>query len=191
MIPGVARAVASLPVLETSRLTLRVPQLSDLDAWATFTAHPEVGAYLGGVQGRGMAYRQLTSVAGGWLVRGFSMFSVIERETGTWVGRVGPLMPDGWPGTEVGWGITPAAWGKGYASEAAEACIAFAFETLGWTEVIHMINPTNVRSQAVAKRVGSRLRGPAKLPSPFENEPVEAWGQTREEWSARVQCRAE
>lgn len=188
MLPEIERAVASLPVLETSRLLLRAPTFADLDAWAAFVADPIAAEYLGGVQDRTTAYRQLTSVAGAWIVRGFSMFSVIERASGKWVGRIGPWMPEGWPGTEVGWGIARDAWGKGYATEAAEACIAFAFGTLGWSEVIHLISPMNARSQAVAKRIGSVLRGPSQLPPPFDKEPIACWGQTREEWSARVQC---
>ena len=189
MIPEAERAFAALPVLETPRLVLRAPQLSDFDAWAAFVADSVAAEHLGGVQDRHTGYRQLTSVAGAWLVRGFSMFSVIERETGAWVGRVGPWMQDGWPGTEVGWGIAREAWGKGYATEAAEAAIAFAFEKLNWTEVIHLVSPKNVRSQAVAKRVGATLRGPSKLPPPFDKEPIELWSQTREQWAARVQSR--
>lgn len=185
MIPETERAASLLPTIETSRLLLRAPVLADLDAWAAFVADPVAAEHLGGVQDRPTAYRQLCSVAGAWLVRGFSMFSVIERSTGAWLGRVGPWMPDGWPGTEVGWGIAREAWGKGYGAEAAEACIAFAFDKLGWTDVIHCISPKNARSQALAKRVGSRLKGPGKLPPPYQNEPIELWGQSRAEWLAR------
>ncbi|WP_010184248.1 GNAT family N-acetyltransferase [Sphingomonas sp. PAMC 26605] len=49
------------------------------------------------------------------MTRGFSMFSVIERKTGAWVGRIGPWQPEGWPGTEVGWGVAAAFAGKRYA----------------------------------------------------------------------------
>ncbi|MFO0666124.1 MAG: GNAT family N-acetyltransferase [Polyangiaceae bacterium] len=184
MLPEIERAMAALPTLETDRLLLRAPALADLDAWAAFVADPVVGEFLGGVHDRVTAYRQLTSVEGAWIVLGFSMFSVLEKSSGAWVGRVGPWMPDGWPGTEVGWGIAREAWGKGYASEAARACIDFAFERLGWSEVIHCISPKNERSQGVAKRVGSKLRGPGQLPPPFHEEPIMLWGQTREAWRA-------
>ncbi|NPC84181.1 GNAT family N-acetyltransferase, partial [Pyxidicoccus fallax] len=77
------------------------------------------------------------------------------------------------------------AWGKGYATEAATATIDWAFDHLGWTEVIHCIVPENTPSQAVARRLGSRLLGPGKMPPPHETLVIDIWGQSREEWRAR------
>jgi RimJ/RimL family protein N-acetyltransferase len=94
-------------------------------------------------------------------------------------------MPEGWPGTEVGWGIVRDCWGRGYATEGAAAAIDFAFDRLGWSEVIHAIAPDNTASQQVARKLGSRNRGAGRLPPPFAYAPVEIWGQTREEWRAR------
>ena len=65
-----------------------------------------------------------------WALQGFSMFSVIEKASGDWIGRLGPWAPEGWPGTEVGWGIVRSAWGKGYATEGAAATIDWAFDTM-------------------------------------------------------------
>lgn len=141
--------------------------------------------YLGGSQPRAVAWRGFLSMAGAWSIQGFGMFSVIEKASGQWVGRLGPWLPEGWPGPEVGWGIARSAWGKGYATEGAIAAMDFAFERLGWTEAIHSIDADNTASQGVARRLGSTLRGPGKLPAPFEDEPVEIWGQTRQQWRAR------
>lgn len=91
-------------------------------------------------------------------------------------------MPEGWPGTEIGWMFLRLTWGNGYAGEAAVAATDWAFATLGWTKVIHIIHPENAASQAVAKRLGSVLLGPVKLPAPFHDAPAEAWGQTRDHW---------
>jgi len=110
---------------------------------------------------------------------------VIEKSSGRWVGRLGPWVPEGWPGTEVGWGLARAAWGKGYATEGATAAIDWAFDKLGWSEVIHCIAPDNTPSQAVAQRLGSRPLRRTNLPAPFESMVVDVWGQTREEWLAR------
>jgi len=173
------------PVLETDRLILRVPQAEDFEAWAAFAADEEVNRYLGGGAGRPQAWRGMCQMTGAWVVRGFSMFSVIEKSSGRWIGRLGPWQPEGWPGTEVGWGLLREAWGKGYATEGAAAAIDWAFEHLGWTEVIHTIDPQNVASQEVARRLGSRNLGLTQLPPPLDKWPVEAWGQTREEWRAR------
>jgi RimJ/RimL family protein N-acetyltransferase len=110
---------------------------------------------------------------------------VIEKVTGEWVGRAGPWFPEGWPDREVGWMFLPSARGKGYATEAATACLNFVFETLGWERVIHVIDPRNTASQRVAERVGSRLIGPVTLPGSREGWPSEAWGQTAEAWRTR------
>ncbi|MDQ3511104.1 MAG: GNAT family N-acetyltransferase, partial [Pseudomonadota bacterium] len=80
--------------------------------------------------------------------------------------------------------------GKGYASEAATATIEWAFEHLGWTEVVHSIHPDNHPSQALAQRLGSTNRGPGKLPAPYQDSPVDIWGQTREQWFASRAGRA-
>jgi RimJ/RimL family protein N-acetyltransferase len=93
---------------------------------------------------------------------------------------------EGWPGTEVGWGIVPSAWRNGYAAEAAVAAIDWAFETLGWSEVLHLIAPDNVASQAVARALGSVNLGPSRLPAPHEHLVVAAWGQTRDDWMYRA-----
>jgi RimJ/RimL family protein N-acetyltransferase len=175
----------SNPVIHTERLILRPTQLSDFERWAEFMADPVAARYVGGVQARSTAWRGLMTMAGAWTLTGVAMFSVIERESGRWVGRLGPWQPDGWPGTEVGWGLHRDAWGKGYALEGASAAIDYAFDQLGWTEVIHCIDAENAASQAVARRLGSRLIGPAVLPAPYENLPCEKWGQSREHWRAR------
>ena len=101
------------------------------------------------------------------------------------VSRLSGLLTDGWPGTEVGWGLSPEAWGKGYATEGASAAIDWAFDHLGWTDVIHCIDPENTASQAVARRLGSVNRGPGRMPEPFAHLPIDIWGQSREDWRAR------
>jgi RimJ/RimL family protein N-acetyltransferase len=171
--------------LETARLILRPTRLEDFEGWAAFMGDTETMRFMGGTQPRSMAWRAMMTMAGAWSLDHPSMFSVIEKATGRWVGRLGPWMPDGWPGTEVGWGIVRECWGRGYAGEGASAAIDWAFEHFGWTEVIHVIGTGNVASQAVARKLGSRNRGPGHLPAPLENEPVDIWGQTREEWRAR------
>ncbi|WP_337187446.1 GNAT family N-acetyltransferase [Phenylobacterium sp.] len=173
-----------IPVLETERLILRAPEPQDFDAWAAFCADPEAMRFLGGPADRIGAWRIMSGMAGGWMSRGFSMFSVVEKATGRWVGRLGPWQPEGWPGTEVGWGLARDAWGRGYATEGAAAAIDWAFDALGWTEVIHTIEAENIPSQAVATRLGSRILRQATLPPPL-GLTVDCWGQSRVEWRAR------
>lgn len=173
------------PVLGTQRLILRLPEASDLDGWAEMNADADAMRFLGGVKSRAVTWRELCTMRGAWDIRGFAMFSVIERETGRWVGRIGPWQPEGWPGTEVGWGVHPGFAGRGYAHEAAMACMDYAVDVLGWSRVIHTIAPDNLRSIALARRLGSTNGGPVSLPPPHEAIEVDAWGQTADQWRSR------
>ena len=172
--------------LETPRLILRPPRTEDLDAWTEMMLDEPTARYIGGVMSRPVCWRQLMTMVGAWHAQGFAMFSVIEKSSGRWIGRLGPWQPEGWPGTEIGWAIARDCWGKGYAVEGAETATTWAFDTLGWPNVIHSIAPANLASQRVAQKLGSRLIGPGKLPAPYEDDPIEIWGQSREEWRARV-----
>ncbi|MFL6278534.1 MAG: GNAT family N-acetyltransferase [Vicinamibacterales bacterium] len=171
--------------LETPRLILCTPRLQDLDACSEMMADEVATRFIGGVPPRSVCWRQLMTLIGAWHAHGFAMFSVIEKESGRWIGRLGPWQPEGWPGTEIGWAIVRNRWGRGYAGEGAAAATNWAFDTLGWSEVIHSIAPENFGSQRVAEKLGSRLLGPGKLPPPFDNDTVNLWGQTREEWRGR------
>lgn len=173
------------PVLHTERLTLRPIALEDFPRWAEMMADPEAARYLGGAQPAATAWRGFMTMAGAWSLTGISMFSLEDRETGLWLGRIGPWRPHGWPGNEVGWGLHPEAQGKGYGVEAATAALDYAFDVLDWPDVIHCIDPDNTPSQRLAERVGSRNLGPTRMPPPFDHLAVDAWGQTREEWRAR------
>jgi RimJ/RimL family protein N-acetyltransferase len=174
-----------VPEIITDRLVLRPPLAEDFEPWARFSSDPDVMRFIGGVQPRAIAWRGFLTMVGAWQIQGFAMFSVIERNSGQWIGRIGPWMPEGWPGPEVGWGLSAEHQGKGYALEAATASIDWAFDHLGWTEVIHSIDPANAPSQALAIRLGSTNRGPGTLPPPFDAARIEIWGQTRGEWRAR------
>jgi len=110
---------------------------------------------------------------------------VIERDNGAWVGRIGPHRPEGWPGTEVGWGVAREFAGRGYAHEAAVATMDYAVEMLGWPHVIHTIDPENLPSIRLAERLGSANGGPVTLPEPLGSLRVDAWGQSADAWRAR------
>jgi RimJ/RimL family protein N-acetyltransferase len=170
------------PIIETERLILRLPEIGDFERYADMFAD-ESTHHIGGPLTRGDAWRRFLQMPGAWMVQGFAMFSVIEKASGHWMGQAGPWFPDGWLGTEVGYSFHRDARGKGYATEACVAAMDYAFDTLGWDEVIHSISPGNVASQAVAQRLGSKNRGPGKLPPPFETVRVMLWGQTRGEWA--------
>lgn len=176
--------------LETARLILRLPRIEDFERYAELMADETASLHIGGQLPRGAAWRRFLQMPGAWALQGFAMFSVIERSSGRWVGQMGPWRPDGWPGNEIGYAFHPDAWGKGYAVESAVAAVDWSFDTLGWDEIVHCIAPGNVASQTVAKRLGSTLRGPVRLPPPSHEAAVELWGQTRVQWRAGRAARA-
>jgi RimJ/RimL family protein N-acetyltransferase len=172
------------PRLETGRLVLRVPEERDFEPLAAVMADEETARHIGGVQEPAQVWRSLCGVIGHWAVRGYGFFSVEDKASGEWLGRVGPWNPHGWPQPEVGWTIKREAWGKGYAAEAGARSLDWIFDDLGWESVIHLIHADNIGSQGVARKLGSyNWNKPVKIAG-FDII-ADQWGQTREEWRAR------
>jgi RimJ/RimL family protein N-acetyltransferase len=172
-------------VIETERLVLRPPQAEDFEGFCKLMADEASARFIGGVQGREVVWRTICVLAGAWTIRGFSMFSVIEKASGAWVGRLGPWQPEGWPGTEVGWGLLTSAQGRGYALEGASAAMDYAVDILGWDEIIHCIDPKNTPSIKVAERLGSTRLRTAVAPPPIPDTVWDVYGQSAAAWKAR------
>ena len=82
------------PVIETARLTLRPQAMEDFPRWAEMMADPEASKFIGGPQPAEAAWRGFMTMAGAWSLTGVAMFSLIERESGLWLGREGQTYPD-------------------------------------------------------------------------------------------------
>ncbi|MEM9531624.1 MAG: GNAT family N-acetyltransferase [Pseudomonadota bacterium] len=173
--------------LVTERLLLRpVDPERDFERWALTQANPDTVRYLGyPPMNRLQTWRHIALVLGHWQILGYGFFSVEDRRTGQWVGRVGHWNPQGWPAPEVGWTIAPDCLRRGYASEAARACVDHAFESLGWSEVSHVILEGNVASARVAEKVGATLYKTVPNTPLLSDQPVWVYRQTREQWQAR------
>jgi RimJ/RimL family protein N-acetyltransferase len=119
--------LGQVPVIDTERLRLRLPRADDLDRISVMYGDPEVMRYVGtGVTGgREEAWRGLALMLGQWVLRGYGLFAVEDRE-GRLVGRAGLIHPEGWPGLELGWTFLRDSWGLGYATEAAKAALGDA-----------------------------------------------------------------
>jgi RimJ/RimL family protein N-acetyltransferase len=172
------------PQIETKRLLLRPPEERDLDGWAALYADPEAAQFIGGPQARGGAWRYMAAEAGSWTLKGYGMFSVIEKESGLWIGRVGPHWPEGYPALELGWSFLRSCWGRGFATEAARATIEATFRDLDCREIIHLIDPQNVRSVRLAERLGARKVGREQLAAPYDDFTVDRWRSQRSDWIA-------
>ena len=107
-------------------------------------------------------------VAEHWRTYGFGLWAVIEKSSERMIGFAGishPLWLPGWErAVEVGWRLHRHAWGRGYATEAGRAGLDYGLERLALKEVIALIHPDNLRSAAVARRLGLELR--ERIPHP-------------------------
>jgi RimJ/RimL family protein N-acetyltransferase len=127
------------------------------------------------------AWRHLATMVGHWHLRGFGMWGVEDLANGKLVGRVGFHEPDGWPDFELGWTIGREFWGKGYATEAARAALDYAFKEMGRDHVISLIDPENVRSIAVAEKLGESVEGNVEV----GGHRLLIYGIRKETWDAQ------
>ena len=175
---------ACMVQLQTDRLLLRMFRESDLEAYASFCADPEVMRYLG--EGKPLsrieAWRHLALVLGHWQLRGYGLWAVEERATGALVGRIGFWNPEGWPDFEVGWTLGRPYWGKGFATEGARAALQFAFTEMQRTHVISLIRPENANSIRVAERLSERLESRTVV---MGHEAL-VYGIQRDDWSSAL-----
>ena len=152
-----------MPELSTERLLLRQWRESDLDPWAQLNADPEVREHFPDLLTWEQSAASMARFQAELDQRGYGLWAVEVRATGEFIGFTG-LDPVGdhlpFSGMEIGWRLTRSAWGYGYATEAARAGLAFAFDTLALPELVSMTATTNLRSQAVMRRIGM-TRDPA------------------------------
>src|SRR5688572_22301946 len=153
---------ASIPYLQTQRLRLREYRTADFDAFAGHLADPESAAFLS-VTDRPTAWRIFGYQAGLWLLRGAGWWAVELRQTGQLVGSVGAFFRESSAVMEIGWNTYRAFWGQGFASEAAAAAIAHAFDVRHEPKVTALIDPRNEPSLRVARRVGLTYEGETEL----------------------------
>lgn len=145
-----------IPSIETSRLRLRGWKASDANALAKINSDSDFVKYLGNGEtlNASDSWRVLAMFSGHWQLKGFGLWLVEKKDSGEFLGRAGLWEPEGWPGIEIGWGICPRCWGKGYASEAAQAAMEWAFDELKIDSLISIIHPENYASKRVAEKLG-------------------------------------
>jgi len=146
-------AFPSAPVLETERLTLRMPRFEDFAERVAFYAS-ERSVWEGGPYTKEQAWRIFASEVGQWPLMGFGPFSVDDRVTGEYLGEVGIYQPPNFPEPELGWFVVDAAEGRGIAAEAARAVMVWTRKAFGWDYIDNYIDPGNARSIALGLRIG-------------------------------------
>ena len=120
-------------------------------------------------------------VAQHWHTYGFGLWAVVEKATARMLGYAGlahPLWLPGWERTvEVGWRLHRDAWGHGYATEAGRAGIEYGFGRLGLAEIVSLIHPRNLRSAAVAGRLGLEIQ--ERIPHPQRPHELDVYAARR------------
>jgi RimJ/RimL family protein N-acetyltransferase len=155
----------TVPVLTTDRLTMRGHRLDDFaDLMATW-ADPEVTRFLGGRPFKEEeVWTRLLRYVGHWAVMGFGYWCVRETATDRFVGDIGfadykrDIVPSITGTPELGWVMSPSAQGKGYATEAVRAALAWGESHFGNARSVCLIDPENQRSLRVAEKAGYRER---------------------------------
>jgi RimJ/RimL family protein N-acetyltransferase len=126
-----------------------------------------------------------------WDELGFGLWIARLLGTGELIGYLGLSVPSFapalLPAVEVGWRLTPAAWGFGYATEGATAALDEAFTTLRLAQVCSLPQAENPASVRVAERLGMRVLGTVWLPATAQRGPVAAlhFEITADEWAGR------
>jgi RimJ/RimL family protein N-acetyltransferase len=144
-------------LLETPRLVLGEMDEGDLDFVAAMLADTGVMRFYPRPLDREGSRLWLDRQRDRYAAFGYGLWLVREKSTGEPVGQVGLIPPRGLPGaddTELGWLIHRPFWRRGFAAEAATACVAHAFDALGCPRVIALVRPENLPSRGVASRVG-------------------------------------
>ena len=100
----------------------------------------------------------LERIADHWEAHGYGLFAIQIRDTGEMIGFTGLTIPSytipASPCVEIGWRLASSAWGKGYATEAATACLDWSFNILNLKEIVSFTYKGNIRSRKVMERLG-------------------------------------
>jgi RimJ/RimL family protein N-acetyltransferase len=172
-----ADLAAQVPVLTTERLLLRAWREEDLEPFAALNADPRVMEHFPSTMTREESDAfVLEYILPHFTERGFGHWAVEVRGVAPFVGFVGLNVPSFdahfTPCVEIGWRLSAPSWGKGYATEAARAAIAYGFEDAGLDEIVSFTVPANRRSVAVMERLGMRFDGEFDHPRLPDGQPL-------------------
>ncbi|MEL7360932.1 MAG: GNAT family N-acetyltransferase [Bacteroidota bacterium] len=144
--------------IETPRLRLRWWHDGDLEPFAALNADPRVMEYFPEPLARSESDAVAARIRKHFGTHGFGYWAVEIPDVTPFAGFVGLAAPrfeaHFTPCVEIGWRLATDHWGRGYATEAARAALAYAFETLHLDEVVSMTAVQNVRSRRVMEKIG-------------------------------------
>lgn len=158
------------PRLETERLVLRETQVEDFEGGAALWGDEQVVRHIGGQPSTPTAsWARMLRFPGLWALLGYGYWTLEERASGTFCGQVGfadfkrELSVDISGVPEAGWVLSTAVHGKGYATEAMRAALAWLDESVDAPQSCCLIDPENAASIRVAEKLGYQGRQEAVL----------------------------
>jgi len=145
-------------MLETERLILRQWKDADLPKFSALNCDAQVMEFFPSILSEQESNRMAAKIQQLINKQGWGFWAVEEKTSEEFIGFVGlhkvrTNLPF-YPNVEIGWRLAKPFWQKGYATEAAIAAMNYAFETLELKQVISFTAVTNLRSQAVMKKLG-------------------------------------
>ncbi len=151
---GMAPAASAVPVLKTERLVLRAHTRADWEDYRPVLMSDRA-QYMDGKLDRTGAWACFASELASWLLDDIGYWTAARKTDNKAVAFVGIMHPSAYPETELGWLTTEEGEGQGYAHEAANAALEWAFGLRGLTTLVSYIDPRNTRSIALAERLGA------------------------------------
>jgi len=152
---------AEIPVVETERLQLRAHRLEDFADCAAMWADPIVTRFIGGKPfSEEDAWTRFLRHIGHWSMMGFGYWVAEEKDTGSLIGEVGfadfkrDIQPSLKGTPEMGWALVSKVHGKGYATEAVRAALAWGDAHFASGRTVCIIHPENLASIRVAEKCG-------------------------------------
>lgn len=150
-----------VPVIETERLLLRGYRGEDFAFFRDMWADPQVVRHIGGKPRlEEETWTKFLRMIGHWRVMGFGFWAVEEKASGSLIGEVGfcdfrrDMSPSNRGEPEMGWVLASAVHGKGYATEAVRAALAWGDDHLAGARMSCIIGPENAASIRVAEKCG-------------------------------------
>lgn len=149
-------------VIQTDRLLIRLPHDEDAQPFLDIHTDPDVIRWLGGPRPKTLQDER-DRIARRRVMHeelGFTMWTAVEKATGEVVGLAGLFPVEGGDGAiEVAYHFRKDRWGKGYATEAARACLEYGFGTAGLARIVGLVHPDNHASRRVLEKCGLELTG--------------------------------
>lgn len=146
-----------LPAFTTARLSLRPRTPADLEAVMALNADPQVMRFIAATDSPAMARAAVAARSFAHVAAGLGYWTVSRAGDAASLGYVG-LIPqgEGRDGVQLSYRFAPAAWGRGYAREAASRLLDYGFEALALPRVALLTHPENAASRRLAGRLGFR-----------------------------------